>query len=172
MESDLRVLVISSEYPPLRSPESAHTIKFCQELVKVAAAVRLITTNRPGIDRYLDGRGYEIVSVERWGWKTLARIVWETLRFRPDGILLIYLSRTYGFLPAVTFAPLFCRLFRPGVAFVSLFENVTDDRLGWGRWMNRLVAPLRKAGGRSDPREAVEGFYRADLAVAGSHQRP
>jgi hypothetical protein len=90
----MKLLVISSAFPPMRVPESAHTLELCTRLHAAGPSVELVTGS--GAD---DGATPVTFPVHRvmagWGWRDLRRLMSVIGRVKPDVVLLIYLGMMY-----------------------------------------------------------------------------
>jgi len=120
----MRLLIICSQYPPRRSPESAHVLLLCEELAARGVEVDLLTSKLlPGFPAPANFRLHPIM--KSWGWSQfpiLLRTIW---RLRPDAVLLIYIDWIYACHPMISFAPAALRWLKPKMSFVTQFENVS-----------------------------------------------
>jgi polysaccharide biosynthesis protein PslF len=117
-----RLLIISADFPPTRSPEAAHAYHLAEQFARRGVSVTVLTS-ATGQAEAPSG-----VTVERampsWSFKDLPRFATFLRRCRPDAILLIYLGLMYDHHPMITFAPTVARRVVPDAAFVTQFENV------------------------------------------------
>ena len=119
----LRVLIISSAFPPMRAPESGHALFLCEHLARVGVEVHLLTTKGNGFN----GPPPSGVSVhpvtDRWGWKQLIKLLHFIRTNRFDTILLIYIDWIYQCHPMITFLPTFARRLCSAKSVVTQLEN-------------------------------------------------
>jgi glycosyltransferase involved in cell wall biosynthesis len=120
----MKLLVISSHYPPMTSPESAHTLLLCEQLAARGVEVDLLTSElKPGAP---PPQGFRLHPWMRfWGDREFPRLMMSIRRLRPDAVLLIYIDWIYDCEPMVTFAPAVLRRLRPEMPFVTQFENIS-----------------------------------------------
>lgn len=139
----MKILVVSSKFPPLLAPESAHTLFLCEKLAK-HATVHLITSSAAATTRPLPFTVHAIMP--DWSWRSLPRLIGSIRSISPDAILLIYLSWIYDYHPMITFLPTVCRAVARKARFVTQFENVQLMNNQWTRSMGRLVHALGTQG--------------------------
>jgi polysaccharide biosynthesis protein PslF len=120
----LKLLIVSSQYPPRRSPESAHTLLLCEQLAARGIEVDLLTSELlPGFPA---PKGFRLHPwMKSWGWRQLPSLLFSIRRLRPDAVLLIYIDWIYDCHPMITFAPAILRWLHPRTPFVTQFENVS-----------------------------------------------
>src|SRR5215831_9419747 len=117
----MKILVISSQYPPHRSPESAHTLLLCEQLAARGLEVDLLTSELlPGSPAPKGFRLHPLM--KSWGFRHLFSLVLFIRRLRPDAVLLIYIDWIYGYNPMVSFTPAVFKWLRPDMPFVTQFE--------------------------------------------------
>jgi len=132
----VRVVVISSAFPPFRSPESAHTLFLCQRLAEAGLDIHLITSS--GRTR-VSPLPFSIYPIMRdWRWPRLPTLLRQVRRLDPDAILLIHLGWIYNFHPMVAFLPTFCRAVVPRARFVTQFENIQTHDDAWFKLLTKL----------------------------------
>ena len=120
-----RLLVISGVFPPIKAPESAHTLYLCQHLARRHLDVHLLTTQCVRV------AGEDIPAnltvhpkMPNWRWRQLPRLASLVRKLAPDAVLLIYIDWIYQCRSMITFAPTLIRnLLPPGTPFVTQFEN-------------------------------------------------
>ena len=146
-----RLLVISGAFPPIKAPESAHTLFLCEQLARRGLDVHLLTSQRAGAGAPgLDGlRVYPLMT--DWRWRRLPTLARMLRTLRPDAVLLIYIDWIYGCHPMITFSPSLARRLLPDVPFITQFEN--EDGLSGGAppsglraWLARTFATWALAG--------------------------
>ena len=121
-ESMMRVLVISSAYPPMHAGEATNTYYLCRYLADRKLDVHLLTSqSNAGI---ADGRIKVHAIMRSWSWLDMLRIRAFIRHCSPDAVLLMYLGRLYGRHPMITFTSTISKKVLPGVPFVTRFENV------------------------------------------------
>ena len=147
----MKLVVVSSHYPPLRSPESAHTLLLCEQLAARGVMVDLLTSKLP--PGFPAPKGFRLhTQMKAWGGLELLTLVLSIWRLRPDAVLLIYIDWIYGCNPMVTFLPAVFRRLRPGMPIVTQFENesgLTSGRAPSGtksrlvNWFLKVLAGRR-----------------------------
>jgi glycosyltransferase involved in cell wall biosynthesis len=122
----MKVLVISSQYPPIVSPESQHTVLLCENLAMRGVEVHLLTS---ALHRDAPKpNGYTLhAEIPAWSWAGARQLIRSTRRIQPDAILLIYLSWIYSDQPMITFAPRLLRLAGCDAGCVTQFESTTGS---------------------------------------------
>jgi polysaccharide biosynthesis protein PslF len=117
----IKVLVISSAFPPMRAGEADHTFHLCQHLSARGLDVRLLTTRResgPGAP------SFTVHPVIRdWSWRDLPRLALWLKRSSPDVVLLFYIGWIYDYHPMITFAPTISKALVPRAPFITEFAN-------------------------------------------------
>lgn len=146
----MKILVVSSQYPPHASPESAHTLLLCEELAARGVEVDLLTSELlPGFPA---PKGFGLHPlIKSWGFRHFVKLVLFIRRLRPDGVLLIYIDWIYGWHPMVSLIPAVFRRLRPDMPFVTQFENVsglTVNQPVYGRKAHLLKSLLGWLVGR------------------------
>jgi glycosyltransferase involved in cell wall biosynthesis len=145
---NLRLLIISSAFPPMKAPESAHALFLCEHLARAGVEVHLLTTK----GNAFNGPPPSGVSVhplmDRWSWKQLIKLLHFIRSNRFDSILLIYIDWIYKCHPMITFLPTFARRHCSTKSVVTQFENQSglsglrsNERVP-GRLMRTLIAWL------------------------------
>jgi glycosyltransferase involved in cell wall biosynthesis len=164
----MKLLILSSKFPPDHSPEAIHTEFIARVLAGRGVAVTVVTSvwNTARSDLFVVRP-----VMPGWGFRHLKRLLGEIRRERPDAVLLIYLGWIYDFNPMVTALPWFCRRMQHRPRFVTLFENLQPKQDAWTRRMGwiRKVPGL----GRTHPRFGrllVDGDAVVALARAHLHQ--
>lgn len=122
----MKLLVISSAFPPMGCGEASNTYFLCRNLVANDLDIHLLTTDRDGMPEI---PGVTIHGIMRkWSWSELRRLLRFVIELSPDTILLMYLGGIYNYHPMVTFLPTFVKRVLPQTRFVTRFENVLS---GW-----------------------------------------
>lgn len=135
----MKVLVISSKFPPLLAPESEHTMFLCQKLAE-HETVHLITSSEAATTRTFPFTVHAVMP--GWTWRSLPRLIASIRSISPDAILLMYVAWTYNYHPMITFLPTICRVAARNARFVTQFENVQVANNRWTRRIGRLVRAL------------------------------
>jgi polysaccharide biosynthesis protein PslF len=140
---NLRLLIISSAFPPMRAPESEHALFLCEYLARAGVEIHLLTTK----GNAFNGPPPSGVSVhslmDRWGWKELIKLLHFIRSNRFDTILLIYIDWIYKCHPMITFLPTFAGRLCGTKSVVTQFENESD--LGAMRSDTRVPSRLMRA---------------------------
>ena len=119
----MKLLIVSSHYPPRWSPESAHTLLLCEQLGGRGIEVDLLTSEL--LPDFPAPKGFRLhPRMKSWGWRQLPNLFFAIRQLRPDAVLLIYIDWIYGCHPMVTFSPAILRWLYPRTPFVTQFENV------------------------------------------------
>jgi len=142
---NLRLLIISSAFPPVRAPESGHAMFLCEHLARAGAEVHLLTTKGNRFDGSLP-LGVRIHAVmDNWSWRQLPKLLNLVRSNRFDAILLIYIDWIYQCLPMITFLPTLARRLCGTRMVVTQLENEnglsgmqTSERAG-ARLMRRVM---------------------------------
>jgi glycosyltransferase involved in cell wall biosynthesis len=127
----VKVLVISSKFPPTLAPESAHAFHLCEHLAKHGLDVHLLTTKT---DRFAITSLFTVHALmQGWAWRDLPGLARFIRRCSPDVILLIYLGWIYDHHPMITFAPTISRFVSRRIRFITQFENSLGANVASGR---------------------------------------
>ncbi len=140
-DARMKVLVISSKFPPLLAPESEHTMFLCQKLAE-HETVHLITSSEAATTRTFPFTVHAVMP--GWTWRSLPRLIASIRSISPDAILLMYVAWTYNYHPMITFLPTICRVAARNARFVTQFENV---QVANNRWTRRIGLPCSRAAG-------------------------
>ena len=120
----MKILIVSSQYPPRPSPEGAHMLFLCEKLATGGEKVGLLTSNLlPGFPLPQGFRLYPLM--KSWGWRQFPALLLNIRRLQPDVVLLNYLDWIYGCHPMITFLPAALRWVVPGMICVTQFGNVS-----------------------------------------------
>ena len=117
----MKLLVISGAFPPMASGEAANTFHLCWRLNAAGVEVHLLTTQQPRVEQVDGVKVYPIM--RRWSWREVGKLRRTIRDTAPDAILLMHLSGIYNNHPMVTFMATLAKRVRPGVRFVTRFEN-------------------------------------------------
>lgn len=144
----LRLLIISSAFPPIRAPESGHALFLCEHLARAGVEVHLLTTKGNAFNGLLPP-GVNIHAVmDNWSWKQLIKVLYFIRSNRFDTILLIYIDWIYQCHPMITFLPTFARhLCRVGNVVTQLenengLSGMRSNERARARLMRGLIAWL------------------------------
>jgi glycosyltransferase involved in cell wall biosynthesis len=133
----LRILLVSSVWPPASAPEGDHAAAIAVDLAAFGHRVDVLTT-RGVVARPESVRVHPVV--KDWTWSDLPRVFARIVRIRPDVVLLMYLGWLYRHHPMVTALPRIARWVRPRTAFVTLVSYVTGSR--WNEQAQRIAARI------------------------------
>jgi polysaccharide biosynthesis protein PslF len=138
----MRVLVISSAFPPMQAGEADHTLHLCEHLAARGLDVHLLTTRReagPG------AQSFEIYPLMRsWSWRDLPRLALRLRRSAPDAVLLFYIGWIYDYQPMITFAATISKALIPRAPFITEFANAIGAK---PEQFSRVARGIRKAVG-------------------------
>lgn len=118
----MKLLLITADFPPIRSGEAGHTYHLSQQLARRGVDVHVLTSaikdvaHPPGVTVH--------PLMKRWNWRELFRLRSFLKRCAPDGILLMLLMDMYDNHPMITFTPLVARSVLPSVRFVTQVEHM------------------------------------------------
>lgn len=118
----MKVLIISAAYPPMHAGEASNAYFLAKRLADRKIEVHVLTSegNAGGADQ-----GITVHPIMRnWSWREMFRLRAFLRRCSPDGVLLMYLGKMYGYHPMITFASTISKHVLPHVPFVTRFENV------------------------------------------------
>src|SRR5437762_671557 len=152
----LRLLIISSAFPPMRAPESAHALFLCEHLARAGVQVHVVTTKGYVADGVLPPGVIVHAVIDRWTWRGLPKLLYFIRSNRFDTILLIYIDWIYRCHPMITFVPTLARRLCGTRNFVTQLEN-ENGLSGYspGEWLgDKLIGALVKIG-RASCRERV-----------------
>src|SRR6516165_371105 len=140
---NLRLLIISGAFPPMRAPESGHALFLCEHLARAGVEIHLVTTKDNAFNGPLPS-GVTIHSVmDNWGWKRLIKLLYFIRSNRFDTILLIYIDWIYKWHPMITFLPTLAQRLCRARNFVTQLEN--ENGLSGMRSNNGLRGRLMRA---------------------------
>lgn len=142
----LRVLIISSVFPPVRAPETGHAVFLCERLAGAGVEVHLLTTKGNDADVGLPPGVTVHAIVESWTWSGLPKLLYFIGSNRFDKILLLYIDWIYRSHPMVTFLPTLARRLCGTKNFVTQLEN-ENGLSGIGpshRLEDRMIRALAK----------------------------
>lgn len=145
----MKLLIISSAFPPMASPEADHALHLCEHLAERGLEVHVLTTEKEVAASALPVRVHPVM--RHWGWSELPRLAMFMRRCAPDAILLNYIGWIYQHHPMITFAPTVSKVVLPRVPFVTQITNVmgaaTNQDARLGRALRRGMTLL--AGGKN-----------------------
>jgi polysaccharide biosynthesis protein PslF len=145
---NLRVLIISSAFPPMRAPESGHALFLCEHLARAGVEIHILTTKGNGFNGPPPSGVIVHSLMDHWGWKQLIKLLHFIRSNRFDTILLIYIDWIYKCHPMITFLPTFARRLCRTKSVVTQLENesglsgVRSDKRVPDRIMRALIAWL------------------------------
>src|SRR5882724_1078923 len=144
----LRLLIISSAFPPIRAPESGHALFLCEHLARAGAEVHLLTSKGNNFNGPLTSGVTVHAVMDNWSWRQLIKLLDFIRSNHFDTILLIYIDWIYQCHPMITFLPTFARRLCKTRRVVTQLENEnglsgipSNEGVG-GRLMRGLIAWL------------------------------
>jgi polysaccharide biosynthesis protein PslF len=117
----MKVLVISSAFPPMQAGEATNAFHLCEHLAGQDVEVHVLTGHQNNTVRHPRFTVHPIM--RSWYWSDLPGLARFLKRCSPDAVLLFYIHFVYNDHPMITFAPTVCRRLLPNVPFVTRFEN-------------------------------------------------
>jgi glycosyltransferase involved in cell wall biosynthesis len=133
----MRLLVISGEFPPIRTGDAHHAFHLAQRLAHRGHDVQVLTTPIDGLNTDPSFTVHPLMG--KWSWRTAPRLASFVKRCAPDGILLLFVASMYDYHPMMTFAPTIAKSAIPGVPFVTQFEYPGGSRLSLRSFASRLI---------------------------------
>lgn len=140
----MRLLVISSAYPPLRAGESEYAFHLCERLAKLPLELHLLTTERPG-RLALEGATTHALDI-RWAWGDMPSVARVLRGVSPDAILFLYIGWLYGYQPMPTYLPWLAKRVAPSATFVTLMYNRYGAAIAHNSNLTQLVRKLFSLG--------------------------
>src|SRR5579862_7061287 len=119
----LRLLIISSAFPPARAPESGHALFLCEHLARAGVEVHLLTSKGNRFDGALPPGVKIHAEIDQWDWKGLTKILYFIRSNRFETVLLIYIDWIYQCHPMITFLPTLARRWCGARMVVTQLEN-------------------------------------------------
>ena len=167
----MRVLVVSGAFPPMPLAEANHALHLAEALAGRGIEVDVLTTR----GAVTAGFPFRVHAVMRdWSWRDAPRFARFVRRCAPDAVLMVYIGFAYGEHPMATFAPTLAKAVRPGLPFVTQFENVMGA--SFHRWPlgTRVVRKLvTHWAGRADLDWELGSLLRDSdrvIVLGGRHQ--
>src|SRR5215471_7875561 len=134
----MRVLVISSTFPPMKSGGGEYTYHLCRRLADSGIEVHVVTSaienirTEPGISLY--------PVMHDWSWKEFAKLKRLTRRLKPDVVNLHYSGLIYQNQPMITFGISLLKRQLPQLRAVTLIEYPTPMNLDNVSWRTNLIS--------------------------------
>lgn len=119
----IRLLIISSAFPPTRAPESGHALFLCEHLARAGVEVHLLTTKGNAFAGPAPSGVTVHPVMDNWSWKQLIKLLHFIRSNRFDTILLIYIDWIYQCHPMITFLPTLAKRLCGVRTVVTQFEN-------------------------------------------------
>jgi glycosyltransferase involved in cell wall biosynthesis len=136
--------MISGAFPPSNSGEAQHALLLARQLaargfeVDVLASAGSVTDHMVHVHPLMRG----------WSWSDLPTLGRFLRSSAPDVVLLMYIGWIYDDHAMITYAPTVARLAKPGVRFVTQFENVLGALPArYGRMGQAAAVGARAAAG-------------------------
>ena len=127
MNKHLKVLVISSTYPPMTSGGADYAFRLCQKLVSRGAEVHVLTSK---LESYPEYQGLTVYPwIKHWTWLSLPRVLKIILELRPDVINLHYAGNIYDDHPMICLLPSILSCLGQKYRLVTLIENALPARV-------------------------------------------
>jgi polysaccharide biosynthesis protein PslF len=116
----MRVLVISSTLPPIRSGGADYALRLCERLADHHINVGIVSSI--GVDSLTDSRVTLYPVMCQWSWLELPKLLRIARGFRPDVINLHFAGNIYNHEPMITFALSIIKRLIPGIRVVTHIE--------------------------------------------------
>lgn len=117
----MKLLLISADFPPIRSGEASHAFSLGLNLARRGIDVHILTSTIEGVVTHPSLTVHPVM--RSWSWMTLPYFAFFLKRCAPDGVLLLFLGNMYNDHPMMTFAPTISKIACPSMPFVTQFEN-------------------------------------------------
>ncbi|MGI0052486.1 MAG: glycosyltransferase family 4 protein, partial [Nitrososphaeraceae archaeon] len=143
----MKLLVISSAFPPMRAGEADHVFHLCRRLAERGVEVHVLTTRSNVVKESLPFKVYPLM--RDWSWADLPRLAVFLKRCSPDAVFLKYIGWIYDYHPMVTYAATLSKSILPRAPFVTQFANAEGahpERFSSGSRLGRKFMS-RWAGG-------------------------
>jgi glycosyltransferase involved in cell wall biosynthesis len=136
----MKVIVISSTFPPMRSGGSDLVFWLCRRLATAGLAVEVVTTR---VDHLATNPAFQVFPLmKNWSWREMPRLLRFLRRRKPDLVYLNFQHEIYRHHPMVTFIPAFLKRLTPAPRVVTHMETPGGMRL---RQVPRTVRAVRRA---------------------------
>jgi glycosyltransferase involved in cell wall biosynthesis len=133
----MRVLVISSTFPPMRSGGGEYAFRLCQRLSEAGLNVHALVSKGVEVSIIPNLSIYPIM--HRWGWSELPRLLRLIRRVRPDVVNIHFTGEIYHHQPMITFLPSILRRLFVDISVVTLIEYPTGSNLDLVSSTARLI---------------------------------
>lgn len=120
--TDLRVCLVSAEFPPMQGGVGDFTRELGIALMDLGVAVQVVTSTQAS--QLPDGRLSVRPIVPGWGWGCWQKVRAEAGAWKADIINIQYQTAAYGMHPAINFLPLWLRTRGEGVKTVTTFHDL------------------------------------------------
>jgi glycosyltransferase involved in cell wall biosynthesis len=128
----MKLLIITREFPPIKTGDAAHAFHLAERMAKVGVEVHVLTSV---IKDVVQHPSFSVSPVmHRWSWRGLPTLRNVLRTIAPDAILQLYIGRSHGDHPMLTFIPSIARALLPSVRFVTQFENPGISFRSFTRW--------------------------------------
>lgn len=137
----MKLLLISADFPPVKSGEASHAYSLALNLARRGVDVHILTSAIKGVVNHPSFKVYPVM--RNWSWATLPVFVSFLKRCAPDGIILIFLGEMYDHHPMMTFAPTIAKTVCSSIPFVTQFESVgvaVAKTPAWTRLIRKGIA--------------------------------
>jgi glycosyltransferase involved in cell wall biosynthesis len=134
---DMKVLVISGTFPPMKSGGAEYAFRLCQQLADSKQEVFILTSKITDVVR--DPRFETFPVMQRWTWFELPRLLRVVARCRPDVVNIHFAGSIYQNQPMITFLPSILKRRYRNLAVVTHVEYPTGVNLTLVPFATRAV---------------------------------
>jgi len=160
----LRVLMVTGEYPPARGGVGDYTKLLAEQLRRAGADVGVVTrTAYRKTQRAAEDSLPVHAAIPAWGFRSWPRLDGVIQRTRPDVVHIQYQAAAFSMEPAVNLLPVFLRWRAPQTLVVTTFHDLREP------YLFPKAGPLRRAVVRTLDRlsHATVVTNQADLDALG-----
>lgn len=133
----MRVLVISSTFPPIRSGGGEYAFRLCQRLSEAGLSVHALVSK--GVEASITPNLNIYPIMHHWGWSELPRLLRLIHRVRPDVVNIHFTGEIYHHQPMITFLPSVLRRLFVDISVVTLIEYPTGANVDLVSSTARLI---------------------------------
>jgi glycosyltransferase involved in cell wall biosynthesis len=133
----MKVLVISSTFPPMRSGGGEYAFRLCQQLSQHGFDVHALVSRGADTSICQNFNIYPIMY--RWGWSELPRLLRLVRRVCPEVVNIHFTGEIYHHQPMITLLPSILRRLFANMSIVTLIEYPTGANIALVSLAARLL---------------------------------